>query len=184
MSNKSATATCIVKALKAEFKVDPPLSLQAMRTLLKDRFGLEVEKMKLYRARNKTRREAKEDHDASNAKLRNYCHMVLLTNPRNIAILHSLVQPEPIPMEPDSIHSDLRPIPVEPVPIPRFKRCFIYLEGAIASFLNRCRPFIGLDGCHLKGPYGGIMVTVMSVYENLGFYSLSYAIVEQESTMS
>ncbi|PON67531.1 Zinc finger, PMZ-type [Trema orientale] len=158
MSNKSATATWITKALEADFKVDPHLSLQAMRTLLKDQFGFEVEKMKLYRARNKARGEAKEDHAASYAKLRNYCHMVLLTNPGSTAIIHILVQPEPIPVELKSIHGDLGPIPVEPVPIPRFQRCFICLEGAVAGFLNGCRPFIGLDGCYLKGPYGGIML--------------------------
>ncbi|PON66723.1 hypothetical protein PanWU01x14_107600 [Parasponia andersonii] len=79
ISNKSATATWITKALGANFKVDSHLSLQAMRTLLKDRFGLEVEKIKLYRARNKARGEAKEDHAASYAKLRNYCHLVLAT---------------------------------------------------------------------------------------------------------
>ncbi|PON79222.1 Zinc finger, CCHC-type [Parasponia andersonii] len=129
-----------------------------MRTLLKDRFGLEVEKIKLYRARNKARGEAKEDHAASYSKLRNYCHMVLLTNPGSIAIIQSLVQPEPIPMEPNSIHGDLGPISVEPVPIPRFQRCFVCLEGAVAGFLNGYRPFIGLDGCHLKRPYGGIML--------------------------
>ncbi|PON44914.1 hypothetical protein PanWU01x14_262880 [Parasponia andersonii] len=184
MSNKSATATWITKALEADFKVDPYLSLQAMRTLLKNWFGLEVEKIKLYRARNKARGEAKEDHVASYAKLRNYYHMVLLTNPGTTAIIQSLIQPEPIPMEPDSIHGDLGPIPIEPIPIPRFQRCFICLEGAVAGFLNRCRPFIGLDGCHLKGPYRGIMLAVVSVDANLGFYPLAYAIVEQESTTS
>lgn len=93
--------------------------------------------MKLYRARNKARGEEKVDHAASYAKLSNHCHMVLLTNQTSLAIIHSIFDIGPIPM---------------------FQRCFIYLEGAATGFLNGYRPFIGFDGCHLKGPYGGILL--------------------------
>ncbi|GAV67702.1 hypothetical protein CFOL_v3_11207, partial [Cephalotus follicularis] len=32
-----------------------------------------------------------------------------------------------------------------------FKRVFVCYEAMEIGFLERCRPFIGFDGCHLKG---------------------------------
>lgn len=37
----------------------------------------------------------------------------------------------------------------------RFKRFHVCLGPLKEGFINYCRPLIGLDGCHLKGPFGG-----------------------------
>ncbi|KAL5571202.1 hypothetical protein UlMin_020799 [Ulmus minor] len=46
------------------------------------------------------------------------------------------------------------------------------------------RPIIGLDGCHLKGPYGGILLAAIGLDGNLQFFPLAYAIVEVEGSDS
>uniref|UniRef100_A0A2N9FCD3 PB1-like domain-containing protein n=1 Tax=Fagus sylvatica TaxID=28930 RepID=A0A2N9FCD3_FAGSY len=38
---------------------------------------------------------------------------------------------------------------------PVFQRLYVCFEACKTGFKNACRPFIGLDACHLKGPYGG-----------------------------
>lgn len=43
-----------------------------------------------------------------------------------------------------------------------------------------CRPIIGLDGCHLKGPYGGILLTAVGIDANNQIYPFAYAVVEIE----
>ncbi|KAK3198303.1 hypothetical protein Dsin_021718 [Dipteronia sinensis] len=52
------------------------------------------------------------------------------------------------------------------------------------GFLEGCRPFIGIDGCHLKWPYGGVLLSVVALYANSGLYPLAYCICEGETLLS
>ena len=49
------------------------------------------------------------------------------------------------------------------------------------GFLEVCRPVIGIDGCHLKRPYGGVILSAISLEANLGYFPVAYAIVETEN---
>ncbi|XP_062100231.1 uncharacterized protein LOC133806114 [Humulus lupulus] len=44
--------------------------------------------------------------------------------------------------------------------------------------------FFGLDGCRLKGPYKGILLSALGLDANLHFYPIAYAIVEAENNSS
>ncbi|TXG73517.1 hypothetical protein EZV62_002096 [Acer yangbiense] len=46
------------------------------------------------------------------------------------------------------------------------ERMFVSFEAQRKGFLKGCRPFLGLDGCHLKGPYGGILLSALRVFPN------------------
>ncbi|KAL0346562.1 UNVERIFIED_CONTAM: hypothetical protein Scaly_1672200 [Sesamum calycinum] len=39
----------------------------------------------------------------------------------------------------------------------------VYARSVKKGFLSGCRPFIGVDGCHLKGPHGGVLLTAVGV---------------------
>ncbi|KAL0360085.1 UNVERIFIED_CONTAM: hypothetical protein Sradi_3693000 [Sesamum radiatum] len=49
------------------------------------------------------------------------------------------------------------------------------------GFLAGCRPILGVDGCHLKGPHGGILLTAVGVDPNNNLYPVAYAVVQRES---
>jgi hypothetical protein len=49
------------------------------------------------------------------------------------------------------------------------------------GFIKGCRPFFGLDGCHLKGPYGGVLLSAISLDANHGLFSIAFTVVEVES---
>ena len=49
------------------------------------------------------------------------------------------------------------------------------------GFRNGCRSFIGVDGCHLKGPYGRVLLAVVSLDGNCGLFPIIVAIVELEN---
>ncbi|KAF8378920.1 hypothetical protein HHK36_030269 [Tetracentron sinense] len=53
-----------------------------------------------------------------------------------------------------------------------------------SRFLEGCRPFIGLDGCHLKGPYGGVLLAAIALDGNNGLFPVTFAIVEGETKES
>ncbi|KAH9801496.1 hypothetical protein KPL71_001059 [Citrus sinensis] len=44
-----------------------------------------------------------------------------------------------------------------------FHRFFVAFPAQKNAFLNGCRPFIGVDGCHLKGKYGGVLLAVVGM---------------------
>ncbi|XP_057442732.1 uncharacterized protein LOC130734375 [Lotus japonicus] len=64
---------------------------------------------------------------------------------------------------------------------PRFLRFYMCLEGCKRGFLGGCRPFIGLDGCHLKTKHGGILLSAVARDPNEEYFPLAFAVVESEN---
>ena len=61
-----------------------------------------------------------------------------------------------------------------------FMRIYTCLKACKDSFVS-CRPIIGLDGCFLKGQYGGERLTIVGHYANDQMLPIAYAIVEVEN---
>lgn len=130
--NKDATSTWI--ANKIEWKANPDIKISALRDELKETYGINVSDLRLYRAQKKAKEDHEGNHGASFWKLRQYAHMVRHTNRGSDAILDCRI--------------------VDPESPPMFKRFFMCLDATKQGFIQGCRPFIWMDGCHLKGPYG------------------------------
>ncbi|XP_074293278.1 uncharacterized protein LOC141620257 [Silene latifolia] len=47
-----------------------------------------------------------------------------------------------------------------------FKRMYMCLDAYKKEFIAGCRPMLGVDGCHLKGPYPGQLLTALVEVEN------------------
>ena len=47
-----------------------------------------------------------------------------------------------------------------------FQRFFVAFPTQRNTFLNGCRPFIRIDGCHLKRKYGGVLLAVIGMDGN------------------
>ena len=58
---------------------------------------------------------------------------------------------------------------------------FISFGAIITGFRRGCRPFIGVDGCFLKGPYKGVLLAVVALDANNSYFPLAYGIVEKEN---
>ncbi|KAJ0037891.1 hypothetical protein Pint_23438 [Pistacia integerrima] len=52
------------------------------------------------------------------------------------------------------------------------------------GFIEGCRHFIGVDGCHLKGPYGGVLLSAVSMDANSGIFLVAIIICEIENKES
>lgn len=66
----------------------------------------------------------------------------------------------------------------------RFKRFYTCFGPLKRGFRSGCRPLVGLDGCHLKGPYGGQLLAAVGTDANDGMYPIAWAVVEAENTES
>ena len=65
--------------------------------------------------------------------------------------------------------------------ISRFKRLYMCLEPLKRGYLAGCRCWIGMDGCFLKGPYGGQLLTAVGMDANNKMYPLAIAVVGVEN---
>ena len=68
----------------------------------------------------------------------------------------------------------------QPTLPPRFGSFYMCLDGCKQGFVAGCRPFIGVDGCHLKTAYGGQLLVAVGRDPNDQYFPLAFAVVENE----
>jgi len=49
------------------------------------------------------------------------------------------------------------------------------------GFVRRCRPWVGINGCHLKVSFGGILLFVVALDGNRGMFLVAITVVEIEN---
>ena len=64
---------------------------------------------------------------------------------------------------------------------PKFKMMYIRYNAQKDGFLGGCKPFIGLDGCHLKGRFGGQLLSATAKDGNDNIFPMAMVAVEQEN---
>ncbi|XP_043699907.1 uncharacterized protein LOC122650570 [Telopea speciosissima] len=152
----------VPKKLEDKLRSDPDMKKETMKQLLKDKWQLEPHKMQYYRARVRAREWNEGSHAESYALLPKYGNKLLEKNAGSNYV----------------IESKPRTVLLKEVRV--FRHLFIYFEACKKGFLNGCRPFIGLDGCHLKGPYGGVLLAAISIDGNNGLFPVAFGVVESE----
>ncbi len=134
---------------------DPDISITALRDQINRDFNLDVPRTKVWRGIKKALQIIRGDEKIQFAKLADYGGELRRTNPGSMFKLHlkNLV----------------------------FQRVFICLEACKEGFLAGCRPIIGVDGCFLKGHYGGQLLAAVGLDANDCIFPIAYARVEVES---
>ncbi|XP_025635798.1 uncharacterized protein [Arachis hypogaea] len=108
----------------------------------------------IYRVLSVARERYIGNERAQYGKLRDYLTKIHESNPGGSALL------ELIPTILDSP--------------PLFSKLYVCLEACKRGFKTSCRPLIGLDGCHLKGYYGGQLLSAVGQDANNHFYVIAY----------
>ncbi|KAG8387276.1 hypothetical protein BUALT_Bualt02G0004600 [Buddleja alternifolia] len=62
-----------------------------------------------------------------------------------------------------------------------FGKFYVCFKGLKDGFLAGCRPYIGVDGCHLKGPNGGVLLAAVGIDPNNNSFPICYAVVGRET---
>ena len=60
---------------------------------------------------------------------------------------------------------------------PIFQRIYVCLDACKQGFLEACRPLVGVDGCHVKGPHTGQLLSAVGAYSNNCMFPITYSIV-------
>ncbi|KAL5563434.1 hypothetical protein UlMin_033181 [Ulmus minor] len=64
---------------------------------------------------------------------------------------------------------------------PIFQRIYVCLGAYKQGFLESYRPLVGVEGCHVKGPYIGQLLSVVGEDSNNFMFLIAYSIIEQEN---
>ncbi|XP_059670866.1 uncharacterized protein LOC132316402 [Cornus florida] len=143
--NKVVTSTFIANKLVNKFKNQPDISLKKLEQEVRDHFKVEVSEACLMGARKKALEKNEGTHADSFSKLWKYAAEIQKTNPGSLVFIKHSQEEEP-----------------------RFIRMFLSFAAVLNGFRDGCRPFIGLDGCFLKGPFGGILISAVGLDGNNG----------------
>ncbi|KAL0346464.1 UNVERIFIED_CONTAM: hypothetical protein Scaly_1662400 [Sesamum calycinum] len=162
---KDASAKWMASKLVNILRDNISMDVKAIRIELK-KFGINPPYMQIYRAQKKALEEIEGGHAESFAKLPYHAHMVSVTNEGSIATLQC------------DIHDDGSSSSIHVAP--SFKKFCLGLSALRDGFITGCNPFIKFDGCHLKGPFGGVLLATIGLDGNNGLFPIAFGITEMK----
>nr|XP_027096179.1 uncharacterized protein LOC113716076 [Coffea arabica] len=158
--NSEATSDWIAKKLISVMRDHPEMTSKGVKAEMQ-KHGVLPSRMQIYRAKKKALEQIEGSHSEAYGRLPKYAELLRINNPGSIM----------------KIHYDRPNLLMEP----KFLRLFISFKAQRDGFLAGCRPFIGFDGCHLKGAFGGILLTAVALDGNNSLFPLAFAVVECEN---
>jgi hypothetical protein len=142
-------------------RVNPKWLLKAFKYQVMNDFKVDVTKYKVYRAKRKAFEIIHGDYKESYGRLWDYAATLQKTNKGSCVVVKVV-----------------KTIPTSPI---IFQRMYVSFAVMKKGFKEGCRLFIGLDGCHLKGPYRGQLLSAIGRDGNDNIYPIAVATVEQEN---
>ncbi|XP_022899235.1 uncharacterized protein LOC111412531 [Olea europaea var. sylvestris] len=151
---------CAKKRIKylETFKVAPNWKSKLIIKVVRDDLKLVINRVTAWRARRlaKILIEGSKEHQFG--LLWSFAHETLRSNPGSTCIV--------------TTHES------------KFQGIYLCLEACKRGFMSGCRQLLGLDGCFLKGNFGGQMLVAVALDANDCIYPVAYAIVETENARS
>ncbi|KAL0288837.1 UNVERIFIED_CONTAM: hypothetical protein Scaly_2718600 [Sesamum calycinum] len=158
IENKQANYKYIGKRIQDFVKDNPSEGLKSLKNKIRRDIQVDVSLFKVYRAKKYALELMKGDVKQQYARLYDYCATVCKHNSCSSMIL--------------KVDRCLNP--------PVLQRMYVCFGGLKEGFLDGCRPFIGLDGCFLKGMHKGQLLSAIGRDGNDNIYPIAMAYVEIE----
>ncbi|XP_019191044.1 PREDICTED: uncharacterized protein LOC109185560 [Ipomoea nil] len=160
--NRTVKSGFLAKMYKDEIKLNTEWGRIQFQEHVKANLKCQVSKHQAYRAKQKALKQLEGDVSEQFNLLNDYCEELKRSNPGTS-----------VKMKLDSEFTVNG--------IPRFLRLYICFAACKEGFLRGCRPFFGLDGCHLKGcQKGGQLLSAVGVDGDNSLFHIAFAIVEGE----
>ncbi|WVZ07735.1 hypothetical protein V8G54_021081 [Vigna mungo] len=144
--------------LEKSMKVNPEINLKNLHSKFCQKWNIGVSRSTTTKAKAMATANIEGCFKQQYQRLYDYAHEILRSNPG------STVQ-----VKVDRVGDDVI-----------FNRIYVCLKACQDSFVS-CRPIIHLDGCFLKGKYGGELLTAVARDANDQMCPLAYAVVEVEN---
>ncbi|KAK9175178.1 hypothetical protein WN944_027184 [Citrus x changshan-huyou] len=163
LDNLECTAEFITAKYGQTFIDHPDTKVDFIQNELRRIYGCKVNKFKVYKAKKIALRKAGADHESSYRLIRSYSQMILNKMPKALALV-SVIR---FPGEQSRTH---------------FDRVILSFPALRDGFKAGCRPFIGIDGYHLKGPYKGVLLSAVAIDDNTGIFPIAVCVCNVENT--
>ena len=160
-SNRLVNSSWLCMVYYEDFKIRPAYPVTNLMEAVRKDFNVKVSLSQCYRARRKAWKKIRGTYADQYGKLWDYCGEIVRSNPDTSAYIHFKEDNEGIPTE-------------------EFQRMYICWGSLKRGFIEGCRPLVGVDGCHLKGLRGGMLLSAVGLDGNNQIYLLTYALVEKE----
>nr|KYP42750.1 Sporozoite surface protein 2 [Cajanus cajan] len=158
--------------LKTTMKENPKLKLNDIRERVQRKWNASISKAMACRARKVSKSYVEGSFKEQFKRIYDYSHELIRSNPGSTVKVK-------VDGNEDCENNVEGPSRV----LPTFQRMYICFQGCKESFL-KCRPIIGLDGCFLKGYYGGQILAAVGRDPNEQMLPICFAVVEGETKES
>lgn len=148
-----------------DIRANPDISGAPLNKLLESRHNLKMKQSTLYRMKSVALEMIQGGHDESYAKLPQYCEILKSSNPGTQAFCN---------------WAEVE----EPEKALQFRSIFISFAAQFRGVIAGCRGLVGVDGCHLKGSHGGILMSAVSLDGNNEIFPVAVAVVDSENKSS
>ncbi|XP_039145858.1 uncharacterized protein LOC120283285 [Dioscorea cayenensis subsp. rotundata] len=152
--NRHVNAQWIANTYLEQFRADPSWKLSGVIQAVKTNQEVDISRLKAYRAKCIAQRIIDGDEESQMARLHDF--ELLKTHPGSAIIVNC--NDEGV-----------------------FEALYVCLAPLREGFLAGCRHLISVDGCFLKGLYGGQLLCAVGIDANDCIYPISWAMVKKEN---
>ncbi|XP_048235198.1 uncharacterized protein LOC107261254 [Ricinus communis] len=153
-SDRHVNANWIAEQYVERFRADPGWAIQGIIQAVKEDSGIEVSRLKAWRARNAALTFNNGDETEQLSSLHDYKLELLRSNPGSTIVF--------------GLNEGV------------FNSMYVCF-AALREGFKFCRPFISLDGCWLKGVFGGQFLTAVGLDANDCIYPIAWCVVQKEN---
>ncbi|XP_022039778.1 uncharacterized protein LOC110942333 [Helianthus annuus] len=158
--------SAVAREVESILASNPGIPLLALQDHLEKKNQIQLSLQKTFRAKVMALHRIEGDFKAQYSILREYCEELLRSNPGTTVKID--VERECNPASPTR----------------QFRRIYICLGALKEGFKVNGRNILGLDGCFMKGPFPGQVLSAVGIDSNNGIYPVAYSIVEAETKSS
>ncbi|XP_051113719.1 uncharacterized protein LOC127239558 [Andrographis paniculata] len=141
-----------------KFKCDPKREVRGFRKEIMRELNVSVSKDQTYRAKRRALEQISGD-PIYQYSLWDYTYELRKNNPGTTVVLGVEIN------DAESV----------------FDRIYVCYGALKEGFSVGCRPIIGVDGCHLKGIYTGVLLTAVGIDPNNNLFPIAFSVVSREN---
>ncbi|XP_016173511.1 uncharacterized protein LOC107616020 [Arachis ipaensis] len=158
------------RTFKKKVEHNPRVKIKELVSKAQRNWNLIVTTLMAARSRQTALDDIQGEYRKQYKRIGDYCYELLHSNPGSSVTLKVQRSPD---FEHEQQHSSLNNYCI-------FQRLYVCLDACKKNFLQ-CRKFIGLNGCFLKTPQGGQLLTAIGWDPNDQMLPIAYAVVESET---
>ncbi|XP_027071669.1 uncharacterized protein [Coffea arabica] len=158
--NKNMISRLASKLFVDKVRKTPSMTVHELMTKVNEELNVDFSLKQEYRTLRKVRDTIQGSYDKQYTMLESFCGELRRANPGFTVFIE---------------------IDIDEDGVSRFRKLYMCLEPIKRDFLAGCRKWIGLDGCFLKGPYGGQLLSAVGMDDDNKMFPLAMSVVGAEN---